>query len=118
MSRRIERVNSVLREEVSDLIQHSLKDPRLAAMGSVVRVEASPDLASAKVYVSVLGGSEEKAASLAALTSAGAYLKRELRDRLHIKRLPDLLFELDESIERGSRLLSLMARLSRERGES
>lgn len=117
MGRRIERVNSLLRDEVSQLVHHSLKDPRLASLVSITRVAATSDLALAQVYVSVLGSDEEKEATLRALASAAPYLRRELRARLTIRRLPELSFHLDESIEQSSRLLALMNQLSRERGE-
>ena len=104
MSRRLERLNSLLRQEISDLIAHSLKDPRIPEMVSVTQVSVSPDLATAKAYISVLGTNEERKDALDALSTAAPFFRRELRSRLVIKRVPDLEFEYDDTIERGSHM--------------
>jgi ribosome-binding factor A len=118
MSRRLERLNSLLREEISDLIAHSLKDPRVAEMVSVTHVDVSPDLSTARVSVSILGSEEDRKPTLTALSSAAPFVRRELRSRLVIKRVPDLEFEYDDTIERGSHILALIDRVNREREET
>lgn len=112
---RIERVNSLLRQEISELVHRSVKDPRLAGLVTITRVVVTPDLTLARVYVSVLGSAEEKEATLAALVSAAPYLRRELRSRLTIRRLPALVFRHDDTIESGSRILSLIDEVARQR---
>ncbi|MFQ5879496.1 MAG: 30S ribosome-binding factor RbfA [Dehalococcoidia bacterium] len=114
MSRRIERVNSLLRQEISELVRRGVKDPRLAQLVTITRVAVTPDLTLARVYVSVLGSEEERDSTLAALTSAAPYIRRQLRPRLTIKRLPELSFRRDEAMERSSRVLSLIERVRRE----
>ena len=105
MSRRLERVNGLLRQEISAIVSSDLSDPRLGSLVSVTEVDCRPDLGSAKVYVSVLGGEEEKSASLEALNSAAGFVHRNLRDRVRLRTVPSLEFRLDESIEAGFAIL-------------
>ncbi|MCY3602325.1 MAG: 30S ribosome-binding factor RbfA [Chloroflexi bacterium] len=117
MSRRTSRVSELLREEISDLVQRDLKDPRLeGALLSITEVEVSGDLRNAAVFVSHLGSAEERDEALAGLQSAASYLERELRRRLRMRRTPSLTFRFDPSIERGARLASTIADLARDRG--
>ena len=118
MSRRTSRVSELLREEISDLIQRDLKDPRLdGTFVTITEVQVSPDFRVADVFVSHLGSSEERDAALAGLQSASPYLERELRRRLRMRRTPSLKFQFDPSIERGARLASTIADLARDRGD-
>ena len=108
MTRRTERINSQLREEISDLLRRSIKDPRISGLVTITEVDVSPDLRQAKVYVSVLGTEEEKLATFEGLNAAARYLQRELRMRLKMRRTPELTFMHDESLEEGARILSLL----------
>lgn len=108
MARRMERVNQLLREELSDLARRQLKDPRLGALMTITEVDASPDLRHARVYVSVMGDAEEQQAAIDALSAAAGYLRRGLRGRLKLRHIPELQFHHDRSMERGSQLLSLI----------
>ena len=109
MSRRTERVNDLLREELSALIQRELKDPRLEhGLVSVTEVQVSPDLKQATVYVSHLGAPEERPAILTALEHASHFLHNELLRRLNLRAAPNLRFRFDPSIERGARLAELI----------
>ena len=114
MSRRTERINSQLREEISDLLHRSLKDPRIAGLVTITEVDVSPDLARAKVYVSVLGTEEEKRSTFEALAAAAHFVQRELRKRLTIRRTPELIFLQDDSMERGARILTLLDQAQQE----
>jgi ribosome-binding factor A len=109
MTRRAERVNELLREEISSIVQRDLKDPRLGGLISITEVETSPDFQHARVFVSVLGTDEELASSLAALNTGASFVRRELRSRLKsLRHVPDLAFKLDTSIARGARLTELL----------
>jgi ribosome-binding factor A len=108
MTRRTERINDLLREEISDLLRRGLKDPRLAGLITVTEADVSPDLAHAKVFISVMGTDEEKASTFRALAAAASFVRRELRKRLTIRRVPELAFLPDDSLERGARLLALL----------
>ena len=111
MSRRIDRVNVVLQQAISSVLAEDLRDPRLGGMVSVMRVDVSPDLGSARVYVSVLGDEDAKTGSMKALRSAAGFIHRRLRHRVTLKSIPAVEFRLDESIEAGSDVLSLISRV-------
>ena len=112
MSRRTDRINGLLRQEISRLLSRELNDPRLSGVVSITRVETSSDLRVSRVYVSVLGGSDDKDSVLKGISSAGGFIRREMRDRLSLKYIPDLRFTLDESMEEAEHVQRLMDRLS------
>jgi ribosome-binding factor A len=107
-SRRIERVNDLLRSELSELIGRTLKDPRVAGLVSLTEVETSADLRHARVYVSVFGSDEERRSTLSALRHAAGFLRHEVAQRVTLRHMPELDFQLDSSIERGDRILQLL----------
>ena len=111
MSRRLQRLNVLLREEVSELIQRELRDPRLAEIVTLTRVSTSSDLRTATAYVSVMGDDEEKSGTMLALSHAAPFIRRQLISRLSIRRTPDIEFELDESMEEAAHILDLMKQL-------
>jgi ribosome-binding factor A len=104
----MERVNVLLRLEISRVLASKVKDPRLSALVSVTRVAASPDLKQARVYVSVLGDSGEKVRALRALRSASGFVRSCLRDQVILKSVPTVDFRMDDSIEQGSAILKLL----------
>lgn len=104
---RQEQLAEVIAEELSDLIRTRMKDPRIG-FASITDVELSGDLRHAKVFVSVLGSPEEQRATLQGLEHAAGFLRHELAQRLTIRHTPEILFRLDESIERGTRILQLI----------
>jgi ribosome-binding factor A len=108
MTRRTERINEQLREEISDLLLRELKDPRIGGLVTITEVDVTADLSRAKVFVSVLGSPDEKKSTLKALRAAAGFLQRALRQRLTIRRMPELVFVADDSIEHGARILSLL----------
>ena len=108
MARRMERVNQLLREELSHLAQRQLKDPRLGALMTITEVDVSPDLRHARVYVSVMGEAEEQQDAIEALSAAAGYLRRGLHGRLKLRNIPELHFHRDRSMEHGSHLLTLI----------
>ena len=110
MTRRTLRVNELIREELSGLLQRGLKDPRLAqGMTTITEVLVSPDLRNATVFVSHIGGAQrEKDEVLRALGNSAHYLHNELRHRLAMRNVPELHFRFDPSIERGARLAALI----------
>ena len=112
MSRRMERVNVLLRQEISRIVTEELKDPRLARFVSVTHVESAPDLRTAKVFVSVLGNDEEKGSTLKALKSASGFIRRSIHRHLRLQSAPSVQFRLDESIEQGTELLKLIEAVS------
>ena len=114
MAHRIERVNNLIRREISELIQRQLKDPRLDDFITVTEVDTSPDLKYAKVFVSCIRGKQEEQKTLGVLTSASGFLRRELAKNIRLRHIPDLSFHWDDSIEHGDRILRLIDEVSSE----
>ena len=107
-SRRQQRVNDLLREVLSEAMR-DLRDPRLSGLTSITEVSVTPDLRSAKVYVSTLGTDEQRDEAVEGLRAAASRLRHELQDRLRtMKYIPFMTFQRDDSIEAGTRLLDLM----------
>jgi ribosome-binding factor A len=115
-TRRIERINHLLRQEIADLLSREVKDAALAgALISITEVDTSPDLRSAKVYFSVYGDDEERRSALAHLNHASGFLHRNLKERLDLRHIPHLEFIVDQSLERGDRIMRLMRSIEQER---
>ncbi len=113
-TRRIARLNEQVRGDLSELIGREVKDPRLAGLVTVTSVDLSPDLRHAKVFISVLGTEEDRKHTLAALRSASGFLRSQIAGRMTTKRAPDLQFLIDESIERGERIMQVIREIERE----
>ena len=108
MSRRVERINEQLRQEISQVILRQIKDPRLGGLITVTEVHTSSDLRSALVLLSVMGDTATKQSALEGVQSAAAFIRRERRGRLAMRHTPFLRFNLDESMEQGEHLLRIM----------
>jgi ribosome-binding factor A len=104
---RMRRVNEVMREVIGSAIATELEDPRIGFV-TVTSVETSPDLRSARVHVSVLGGEAERVATLAGLSSSHGVLQARIAREMRLKRTPTLSFHYDEAPERGARLWRLL----------
>lgn len=114
MAHRIERVNSLIRQEISELLQRQVKDPRLGDFVAVTEVTTSTDLKHARVFVCQMGGEMEKQKVLSGLASASGFFRTELAKRLKLRHVPELHFHWDDSIEHGDRILQLIDQLSQE----
>jgi ribosome-binding factor A len=108
MSRRVDRVNELLRLEISQLLARQVKDPRLSGVITITEVRATPDLRTALVLVSVMGDDETKKTALAGIQSAAKFMRRELRDRVSLRYVPFLSFTLDDSLETSDRLMGML----------
>ena len=97
----------MLKHEISELVLREIKDPRIGFV-SITSVNLTADLRHAKVLVSVLGNDREKNSSLAGLRSASGFIRRELGHRLRLKYVPEITIIYDDSIERGTRIVSLI----------
>ncbi len=115
MAHRKERLNTLIRQELSDLLRRQVKDPRLGGFITIIEVATSPDLKSARVFVSHLGSEEEKRQILSGLAAASGFLRNEMAKRLKLRSVPELRFQWDDSIERGTRLIELMDQLTTRR---
>ncbi len=105
-SNRIGRINEEIQRELSALIPAG-KDPRVSGMISVTAVETTPDLRYAKAYISVLD-KENGERVLKGLRSASGWLRRELGSALKLRYTPELVFQLDDSIDKGAHILELL----------
>jgi ribosome-binding factor A len=114
-SHRIERVNTLIRKEVSELIQNELRDPRIDEFISVTEVDTTPDLKLAKIFVSTMGGQQEKEKILTVLNSAAGFLRTRLAQNALLRYTPALHFVWDNSIEHGDRILRLIDQVNAEK---
>jgi ribosome-binding factor A len=111
MSRRIDRINELLRHEISQLLARQIKDPRLGGVISITEVKTSGDLRSALVLLSVMGDQATKRNALEGAQSAAIFLRRELRDRLTLRHTPFLKFALDDTLDQADHLFRVMDRI-------
>ena len=117
--RRVSRVAAQIQREVSQLLQNGIKDDRVgASMVSVTDVNVSGDLQHAKIFVSLYGTAEAKAETMAALKEATGFVRRELGQRVRLRRTPEVVFVEDTSLERGDRILSLLNQISQDRPDT
>jgi len=107
MSQRMDRVNELLRQEIGALLAKEVADPRIG-FATITDVETSPDLRHAKVWVSIIGQESDRKETLRALAHTMPFIRHELGKRLRIRRIPDLHVTLDDSAERGTRLMHLL----------
>ena len=112
-SDRMRRVDEAVRQVLSDAVAQDLQDPRIGFV-TMTSVKTSPDLRHARVYVSVLGGDTERAATLTGLQSAHGALQRRLARELRMKRTPTLEFLYDETTDRAMHLEEILRREAQE----
>jgi ribosome-binding factor A len=110
MSQRTDRVDELLRQEIGVLLAREVADPRIG-FATITDVETSPDLGHARVWVSVIGPQSDRDETLRALQQAMGFIRHELGRRLRMRRIPELHVRLDDSAERGTRLLHLIGEL-------
>lgn len=113
---RINKINEQLMREISAILRE-LKDTRIPLMTSVVRVEATGDLRYAKVHVSIMGDDAVKQNAMKALRSAAGFVRREVGHRMDIRYTPELIFELDSSIEHGANINKILHEVMDDDGE-
>ena len=109
-----ERMGEALREEIETIVEGELGDPRIGLV-SVSSVLLAEDSRSARVFVTVEGDEEEAKESLEGLTAAVGYIRREVAERLHLRRPPELYFHLDRSPQVGARIDELLGRAKKRR---
>jgi ribosome-binding factor A len=111
--RRVGRIEEQLRMELSEIIEE-IEDPRVG-LATVTAVKVSPDLRHARVFVSVMGNDEQRKKTMQGLNSAAHFARRALSQRLtHLRRIPELTFAYDESIETGNRIDELLDQIKPE----
>ncbi len=111
MTKRTQRIDELIREEIGSIISRDVADPRIGFV-TITDVETTQDLSHATVSVSFIGSPEERTVSLRALGHAMPFIRRELGRRLRLRRIPELHLEADTTIERGTRVLQLINELA------
>lgn len=117
MSQRTQRLDSQIQQELMELLQREMQDPRVG-FATITRVETATDLGHARVWVSVYGSEEEKERSMEALRVATPWLRHQLGSRLRLRKVPQLSLRRDDSIESGDRVLRILHELETEGGPS
>lgn len=105
--RRSDRVDALLKEEIARLIREEVVDPRVGFV-TVMDVDTSPDFSHARVYVSVMGDEEEKRAAVDALRKASGFLRVRVGELITLKRIPELHFEIDRTLEQAARIEAIL----------
>ncbi len=104
---RFNRVDEELKKEISNIISFELKNPNVTGMISVTKAKVTPDLKYAKVYVSILNSKNIKE-TLANLKKSSGFIRSELAKRINLRITPEIIFELDDSLEYGARIDSIL----------
>lgn len=113
MTTRQEKVKELLKVEVSNIIQKEMKNPRLVFV-TVTDAEVSKDLRHARVFISVLGGEEQRQESLAILQKAAGFIRGQFSHHVALKAIPEISFKLDAAVEQGSRIFELLQQVKHE----
>lgn len=113
MSHRATRVGEQMKKELGDIIGRKIKDPRIGFV-TVTDVQVTGDLQQATVYISVLGGEEQRENTLKGLAKAKGFIRSEIGQRIRLRKTPEIIFEFDESFEYGNRINNLLHQLQRE----
>ena len=115
-SRRVSRVSSLIKREVSQMLLNGIKDDRVGAgMVSITDIDLSGDLQHATIFVSIYGTKEAKLETMEGLKASTPFVRRELGHRIRLRRTPEIIFEEDTSLERGDRMLNLLNEISQNR---
>ncbi len=110
--RRVSRISSLIKREVSQMLLTEIKDDRVGAgMVSITEVDVSGDLQHAKIFVSIYGTEAAKAETMAGLKSSAGFVRRELAQRIRLRRAPEVIFLEDNSLLRGDQMLHLLSEL-------
>lgn len=110
MTARTDRIDQLLREEIGAILAKDVQDPRIGFV-TVTDVETAPDLSTARVWVSVIGQPAERDLTVKALQHALPFVRHELGSRIRIRRIPELQLRVDDTVQRGTRVLQLLAEL-------
>ena len=111
-SNRIKRISEEVKKAISVMLINGIKDPRISSMISVTDVEVTNDLRYAFVYISILGGNREE--SLEGLNSARGYIRREVGRQVKLRYAPEIIFKIDDSIERGMYMDELIKNVNKD----
>lgn len=117
MAIRMDRVNEQIKKEVGNIIDLKLKNPNITGIISVTKVKTSPDLRTARVYISLLN-SKSKKNTLEGLKNASGYIRSELANRMNLRYTPELIFEIDDSMEYGAKIENILKEIMPKKDEN
>jgi ribosome-binding factor A len=110
MTQRTDRIDQILRQEIGQALEREVSDPRIGFV-TVTDVETAADLSRAKVWVSIIGTAEERKETLSALRKAMPFIRHGLNSKIRLRRIPELDVRMDDSMERGTRVLQILSEL-------
>lgn len=110
MTARTDRIDQLLREEIGAILARDVSDPRIGFV-TVTDVETAPDLSTARVWISLIGQPAEREQTVKALQRALPFVRHELGGRVRLRRIPELQLRVDDTVQRGTRVLQLLAEL-------
>ena len=116
MPNRMDRVNEQIKKEVGSIIDLKLKNPNITGIISVTKVKTAPDLSVSRIYISLLN-SKSKKNTLAGLKNASGYIRSELASRMNLRYTPELIFEIDDSMEYGARIENILKEIMPKKDE-
>jgi len=106
-SHRLERINAIIKEVLSEIVLNDVKDPRLGLV-TIVGVRVAPDLSSAKVFFSVMGDEEQRALTTKVLRGASGYMRHVIADEIDVRTAPELHWTYDDSLDRAFRIAEIL----------
>jgi ribosome-binding factor A len=110
MTARTDRIDQLLRQEIGEILARDVQDPRIGFV-TITDVETAPDLSTARVWVSVIGQPDERERTIRALERAMPFVRHELGSRIRLRRIPELQLRTDDTAQRGTRVMQLLAEL-------
>ena len=115
MTRRIERVNSLLVEVIAQVVMREVKDPRIPGLITITRVETSPDLRQAKVFFSIIGSDKDKKTALQVLQDAAGFISITASKKVVLRFFPQLTFKIDDTLEKHQRIDYILKKIDDEK---
>lgn len=115
VKRRTDRLNSLLKEVISEVIKRDVRNPHVSELVTVTRVQISKDLRHAKVYISIIGSEQQKETTMQALTSAAGFIAVQASQKVVMRFFPELNFKLDDSVDKHMRVEKILGTISQER---
>lgn len=112
-SNRMNRIDGELKKEISNIVSFELENSKITGMVSVTKVKTTPDLRYARVYVSILN-SKNKKETLVGLKQASGFIRSQIANRINLRVTPELVFELDESLEYGAKIDSIIENIAKD----
>ncbi len=116
--KRVEKVNSLLKKVISEVVTKEVKNPHVAPLVTVTQVSVTADLRQAKVFISIIGKDEEKQGTIEALNSAAGFISCQASKKVELRYFPSLTFHLDTSVDKHIRIAEILHKIHSEKTPS